>query len=144
MYLVQVSLFLGQQGLVDFFRFRHLLPLLSVHNYTQLVISRNEKLSSQSYKITGAPKRFQKWPCPLFRPNTNHTCHQKPNPSRETVPLIPARAKHVPSNKPNVMQDVSLHLWLCFILFTGVYTRNWIWLQPERWTWRPSAMYFFA
>jgi hypothetical protein len=24
---------------------------------------------------------------PLFRPNTNHTCHKKPNPSRETVPL---------------------------------------------------------
>jgi hypothetical protein len=21
---------------------------------------------------------------PLFRPRTNHTCHQKPNPSRET------------------------------------------------------------
>jgi hypothetical protein len=24
--------------------------------------------------------------CPLFRPRTNHTYHQKPNPSRETVP----------------------------------------------------------
>ncbi len=26
-------------------------------------------------------------PRPLFRPKTNHTCHQKPNPFRETVPL---------------------------------------------------------
>jgi hypothetical protein len=29
-----------------------------------------------------------KWPRRLFSPKTNHTCHQKPNPSRETVPLI--------------------------------------------------------
>jgi hypothetical protein len=27
-------------------------------------------------------------PHPLFRPRTNHKCHQKPNPSRETVPLM--------------------------------------------------------
>jgi hypothetical protein len=39
------------------------------------------------YKILGAPKKFKKWPCPLFRPKTNHTCHQKQNPSRKTVPL---------------------------------------------------------
>jgi hypothetical protein len=26
-------------------------------------------------------------PRPLFRPKTNHTCHQKPNLSRDTVPL---------------------------------------------------------
>ncbi len=25
-------------------------------------------------------------PRPLFRPKTNHTCHQKPNPSGELVP----------------------------------------------------------
>jgi hypothetical protein len=40
-------------------------------------------------KISGAPKQFKKWPRPLFRPRTrtNHTCHQKPHPSRETIPL---------------------------------------------------------
>jgi hypothetical protein len=32
-------------------------------------------------------KFAQSWPCPLFRPRTDHACHQKPNPSRETVPL---------------------------------------------------------
>ncbi len=31
----------------------------------------------------------QNWPCPLFRPKTDHVCHQKPNPSRETGPLNP-------------------------------------------------------
>jgi hypothetical protein len=36
--------------------------------------------------IIGAPKKFKTWPCPLFRPKTNHTCHPKPNPSHETVP----------------------------------------------------------
>jgi hypothetical protein len=40
------------------------------------------------FKIIGAPKNFKNWPCPLFRPKTNNTCHQKPNPSRETVLLI--------------------------------------------------------
>jgi hypothetical protein len=39
------------------------------------------------YKIIRAPKKFKNWPRPLFKPITNHTCHQKPNPSRETVPL---------------------------------------------------------
>ncbi len=34
-------------------------------------------------------KNFKKTARPLFRPKTNHipVCHQKPNPSRETVPL---------------------------------------------------------
>ncbi len=39
----------------------------------------------------GAPKKFKNWQHPLFRLRTNqsnHTWHQKPNPSRETVPLI--------------------------------------------------------
>ncbi len=42
-----------------------------------------------SYKIILAAKKFKNWPRPLFRPRTNqkHTCNQKPNPSRETVPL---------------------------------------------------------
>jgi hypothetical protein len=28
---------------------------------------------------------FKKCPLPLFRPRTEHTCHQKPYPFRETV-----------------------------------------------------------
>jgi hypothetical protein len=36
------------------------------------------------YKIIRAPKKFKKWPRPLFRPRTNNTRHQKPSPSRET------------------------------------------------------------
>ncbi len=27
-------------------------------------------------------------PSPIYRPRTNYTCHQKPNPSRETVPSM--------------------------------------------------------
>jgi hypothetical protein len=79
-------------------------PRLSMHNYTLLVISGNAKkhltlLCQRKLALTasnslfalcnygGAPKKFKKWPCPLVRPKTNHTCHQKPHPSRETVPL---------------------------------------------------------
>ncbi len=40
------------------------------------------------YKINGAPKIFKNLPRPIFRPKTSYTCHQKPNPSRETVTLI--------------------------------------------------------
>ncbi len=75
--------------------------LLSMHNYTPLVISRNDKnkqptlLSTSKlaltarntllrFKIIGAPKQLKKWSFPLFSPKTNPTCHQKPNPSRET------------------------------------------------------------
>jgi hypothetical protein len=32
-------------------------------------------------------KKLKKWPLVLLRPKTNYTCHQKLNPSRETVPL---------------------------------------------------------
>ncbi len=39
------------------------------------------------FKIFGANKKFKKWPRPLIGPRTNNTCHQKPDPSRETVPL---------------------------------------------------------
>ena len=35
----------------------------------------------------GAPKKFKNWPRPLFWPRTDDACPQKPNPSRETVPL---------------------------------------------------------
>jgi hypothetical protein len=32
-------------------------------------------------------EKLKKWPSPLFSAKTNHTCYQKPNLSRETVPL---------------------------------------------------------
>jgi hypothetical protein len=32
-------------------------------------------------------KKLKKWPRPLFRPRTNHSCHENPHSSRETVPL---------------------------------------------------------
>ncbi len=34
-------------------------------------------------------KKFYNWPRPLFKPRADHACHQKPNLSRETVPLKP-------------------------------------------------------
>jgi hypothetical protein len=34
--------------------------------------------------------KLTKLPCPLFGPKTNHTCHQKPNPSLVKHPLRPA------------------------------------------------------
>jgi hypothetical protein len=40
-----------------------------------------------SYKIIGKPKKLKIWPRPLFRPRTDHSCHQKSNSSRETVSL---------------------------------------------------------
>jgi hypothetical protein len=43
------------------------------------------------YKTIGAPEKFKKWPHTLFRPRTNHTCHPKQNPSRETVPSRSSR-----------------------------------------------------
>jgi hypothetical protein len=77
-------------------------PLLSMHNYTPLVISRNDKnkqLTSNvnsleprevhflQYKIIGANKTFKKMAPSSIRPKTNHTCHQKPSTSHETAPL---------------------------------------------------------
>jgi hypothetical protein len=41
-----------------------------------------------THKFIGPSKKFAKnWKSPLFRPGTDHACHQKPNPSRETVSL---------------------------------------------------------
>jgi hypothetical protein len=77
-------------------------PLLSMLNYTPLVISSNDKnkqqtLSSQRklaliarntlfcYKIIGAPKKLKTWLRLLFRPKSNYTCHLKPNLSRELL-----------------------------------------------------------
>ncbi len=36
--------------------------------------------------------KFKNWPRQLFRPRTDHACHHKPNPSRETVPHIDYRS----------------------------------------------------
>ncbi len=35
-----------------------------------------------------APKKLKNWLRPLFRSRTDNACHQRPNPSCETVPLI--------------------------------------------------------
>ncbi len=43
-------------------------------------------------------KKFKKWPCPLFRPRTNYTCYQKPNPSREKVHLTVCAFVFVPTH----------------------------------------------
>ncbi len=32
-------------------------------------------------------KNLKKWQRSQFRPKNNHTCHQEPNPSSETVPV---------------------------------------------------------
>ncbi len=53
---------------------------------TQTRINR-EKFTLFRYKIIGAPKKFKNWPRPSFRSRTDHARSQKPNPSRETVPL---------------------------------------------------------
>jgi hypothetical protein len=39
------------------------------------------------YAFIGTSTKFKNWPRPLFGPPTDHACHQKPNPSRETVPF---------------------------------------------------------
>jgi hypothetical protein len=65
-------------------------PLLIIGNDKNNQLARKPTLREPHflrYKIIGALKKFKKLPRPLFSPKTNHTCHQKPNPSRETVPL---------------------------------------------------------
>jgi hypothetical protein len=58
-----------------------------MNNYTSLEISGIDKNTQQlRHKIIREPKTFKRLTGPLFRPKTNHICHQKPNPSRETVP----------------------------------------------------------
>jgi hypothetical protein len=45
------------------------------------------KIHFLRYRIIGAPTKLKKkWPRSLFRPRSNPTCNQKPNPSRERVP----------------------------------------------------------
>ncbi len=67
-------------------------PLISMHNYTPLVIRGNFKnkqltlsshcklaLSRKKYTfwvIKSLEHQFKKCPRPLFRPKTNHICHQ--------------------------------------------------------------------
>ena len=61
----------------------------------------------------GAPKKFKSWMRPLFRPRTDHACPQKPNPSRETVPLniksmeiVSTIAPHPPNHNIMYMYEV--------------------------------------
>ncbi len=102
-------------------------PLLLTHNYTPLVISRNNKIKQltiikpmqtginrEKYTFCNIKslehlKKLIKWPRPLFRPKTNHTYHQKQNSSRETVPftlllnsiIISCLVRRRPNNKEN-------------------------------------------
>jgi hypothetical protein len=57
-----------------------------MNNYTPLVIRGNDK-NKQLTLLSLRKRKRKKWARPQFRPKTNHTCHQKPNPSRETVHL---------------------------------------------------------
>ncbi len=41
----------------------------------------------------GATQKFKIWPRPIFRPRTDDVCHQKPNSSREKVPLSRCEVK---------------------------------------------------
>ncbi len=59
-------------------------PLTLISQCRLALIVRNTLLA---FKIIGTPKKFKIWPHTLLRPRTNHTWHQKPIPSRETVPL---------------------------------------------------------
>ena len=58
----------------------------------------------KSTKPCWAAKKLKNWPSPLFRPRTNHTCHQKPNPSREAVPLKGKTRLSVPASSPPVLR----------------------------------------
>jgi hypothetical protein len=62
--------------------------------YTPLTLLSQRKLALTgistlvALEIIGAPKKFENWPRPLFRPSTDHAHPQKLNPLREKVPLI--------------------------------------------------------
>jgi hypothetical protein len=72
-----------------------------MNNYNPLAISGNYKkkqltlLSQLKLTLTArntlcvikSLKHLKKLPRPLFRPKTNHSCHQKPNPSRDAILL---------------------------------------------------------
>ncbi len=77
------------------------IPLLSMNNYTSLVISgidKNKQVTLWSkckllltarmqilrHKVIGPTKKNLKMARSLFRPKSNHTCHQSPNQSCES------------------------------------------------------------
>ena len=79
-------------------------PLLSMNNYTPLVISRNDnnkQLTLISQRKLALTEKIRKWLCKFggtsktiknqarrfFRPISINVCHQKPNSARETVPF---------------------------------------------------------
>ncbi len=58
------------------------------------------------FAFIGAPTKFKNWPRPLFGPRTDQACHQKPNPSRETVPYNVTRC-FIVQQKWSKMEDNS-------------------------------------
>jgi hypothetical protein len=58
--------------------------IVTVLNQRDSLTARNTLLH---YKIIWASKKFKKWPRPLFMLKTDHAFPQKPDPSRETIPL---------------------------------------------------------
>ncbi len=58
--------------------------------YLELVQCKFAKNGLTNWKtfLTNHLNKLKNWLCPLLRPKTNHKCHQKPNPSSETFPLI--------------------------------------------------------
>jgi hypothetical protein len=68
--------------------------------------------------LTLLPK-FKNCTRPLFRPKTNHTCHQKPNLSRETFPLSTVYLLwHF--TLCNVLHLVTFTFWNCYFICSYV------------------------
>ncbi len=63
-----------------------------------------EKYTFCNIKYFWAAKKIKNWLRPLYRPRTNHTCHQKPNPSREAVPLKGKTRLSIPASSPPVLR----------------------------------------
>ncbi len=72
------------------------------------------KIHFSHYKIIGTPKNLKNG----IVPRTNHTCHQKPNQSRETVPFIertfPASFYSICQTKPEKAKrnESAPHRWI--------------------------------
>ncbi len=113
--------------------------LFSMHNYTPLVISGNDKNKQKTlqslrklaltarntlfeFKIIGAPKNVYKWPFLVFSLylgrqlsilHTVYRYHRKPNPSPEKVPII------------------GLNVWMVYRWTKNCLTRAWRWNLPR-------------
>ncbi len=68
---------------------------------------------------------------PLFRPRINHTCHQKPNPSREKVPLTAFLLLFISSLLVHSLYTSSLVPSLSFHLYLFRWSmRPFFWYSP--------------